>query len=320
MASWEQIILLEGSPEPPPRAAASLTVVGTKLYLFGGVEFDSFYDDLWMLDVSDLASGMLQWVQCVHLPTNEDDEEVWAGEEGVEGHLHGAAAATHGGAGDNEGGEDGAGGEDVEGGSSGVSEEDENDDDDDDGGGDDEDDDEDSGVDFNLDDDDDDEDVNDTDYQEMPDARWGHTATAVGEVLVLFGGSCPGKAFNDVWAIDLTDDAEKSREKERQQQRGVGAQSARATAGAFSQADGSLSPSLSRQSSAASSVGADAGGAPLSPSSGAAFGLPKYQSLRWHRQRVDGAGPQPRGGHSAAVIGNAVYIFGGNTTPPTVRA
>eukprot|EP00607_Mallomonas_marina_P002636 CAMPEP_0182436212 /NCGR_PEP_ID=MMETSP1167-20130531/80329_1 /TAXON_ID=2988 /ORGANISM="Mallomonas Sp, Strain CCMP3275" /LENGTH=401 /DNA_ID=CAMNT_0024628135 /DNA_START=559 /DNA_END=1765 /DNA_ORIENTATION=- len=37
-----------------------------------------------------------------------------------------------------------------------------------------------------------------------PDGRWGHTLVSYHSTLILFGGSCPGKVFNDVWTADIS--------------------------------------------------------------------------------------------------------------------
>jgi hypothetical protein len=292
-----------------------LTAIGMKLYLFGGVEFDSFYNDLWMLDVSAVSeadSGMLQWVQCTHLTDPfelvelanehsdddfEDDDDGTMEDEGNDGTMedegNNVSYNTGGGegyslAGNTSGTADGGVGSSL---SQAI-----NPDEDDSDDGDDADD---------ADDADDDADVEDAiDYQDAPDARWGHTATAIGGVLVLFGGSCPGEAFNDVWSMDLAEPDGQDDEP-------------------LDLPDPQGGP-LSRQSSEASSFGAGAGDS--SPRSGDVgthdawvLSQPKHKSVRWHRQRVSGEPPAPRGGHSAAVVGQAVFIFGGNTTPPSVR-
>ena len=141
------------------------------------------------------------------------------------------------------------------------------------------------------------------DTRAQPGGRWGHTCVAFrGRTMYLFGGTCPGTAFNDLWRFD-------TRRREWRRVRVGSSVRAPITQGSH---DGSGSDDAGNTGSDEDDDDDDDdddneddhyhNNAPGSSSSALPVSSDNGSDL-----------PAGRGGHMAVTSGDWMYIFGGNT-------
>ena len=118
----------------------------------------------------------------------------------------------------------------------------------------------------------------------IPSPRWGHTATAFGSHVVVFGGSAPGKCFNDVWVLDLAPILALG-------MGGAGCPGPR--------------PASVAEGASVRLADEDLALAVAGPGCRLAWRLAKVQA--------GCPSPPPRGGHAATRVGSRLYVLGGNT-------
>ena len=140
-----------------------------------------------------------------------------------------------------------------------------------------------------------------------PAARWGHTAVGFGGKMWLFGGTCPGAAFNDLWCYDLADSQWTEIKVRAGYDLGAGAVTT-ATTGAGAVADVGPTPvSWGTMGDDDDDDHGGSGGGGSSSSGGGGGG--------GSDGAVGGAAmfPLGRGGHAAAIVNGRLYVHGGNT-------
>lgn len=157
----------------------------------------------------------------------------------------------------------------------------------------------------------------DNDSADEPAARWGHTVTALGDQLLLFGGSCPGRAFNDLWL--LADDLSRWLR--------LRAASPSPPARGGHCAAGVGTTSWARDGGGGARLFIFGGNTTettfndlwclhLAPTpSPLLCGVNGFKEsamrVRWSEVQMVGPRPQPRIGHSAVVMGKQLLVFGG---------